>query len=97
MLAERRNFAVCVQPLFKYSDVNQLVEMIELNRLLGAEYFYFYNCTISAAVSKALHYYTHLTDYVQVLPWQLSNPEWFGIANGQMAASVDCNNRVMQR
>ena len=36
------DFAICVGTSFQLSDVNQLVEFIELYRLLGVEKFVFY-------------------------------------------------------
>ena len=36
------DFAICVGTSFQLSDVNQLVEFIELHRLLGVKKFVFY-------------------------------------------------------
>lgn len=47
------NFTVCVTPLNNnYSRVHGLVEMIEFNRILGADRIAFYNYSITSMVDK---------------------------------------------
>ena len=56
-LTAKESFAVCVQPFHEYDNVNQIIEFIELNRILGVEHFTFYNYTISPQVSCILENY----------------------------------------
>uniref|UniRef100_A0A0B6Z6L7 Glycosyltransferase family 92 protein n=1 Tax=Arion vulgaris TaxID=1028688 RepID=A0A0B6Z6L7_9EUPU len=64
-------FTVCVTPFnYRYSRAYELVEMIELNKLLGAEKFVFYNHSTGPNVDKVLELYSQ-TDEVLVLPWHL--------------------------
>lgn len=85
----RRNFTVCVAPLhLEKPDTNALVEWIEFNRILGAEYFVFYNYLINSRESRVLQYYSH-RGLAEVHPWTLGIREkiWYF---GQTAAINDC-------
>ncbi|XP_035826983.1 glycosyltransferase family 92 protein F13G3.3 isoform X2 [Aplysia californica] len=94
-----RDFTVCVTPLnFRYSRAYELVEMIELNKVLGAQKIVFYNFSTGYNVDKALQYYTLRGD-VEILPWHLPlrTDTWPPTKNppeihyfGQMAALNDC-------
>jgi len=65
-------FAVCVTPFnFAYNNVHQLVEMIELNRLLGARRFTFYNFSTGVDVDKYLRVAYDVTDDITVIPWHV--------------------------
>jgi hypothetical protein len=55
---------------FNYSKAYELVEMIELNRILGAEHFVFYNYSTNSNVNHVLEYYKKM-DIVEVLEWNL--------------------------
>lgn len=67
----QRDFTVCVTPLnYQYSKAYELVEMIELNRILGANHFVFYNYSTDYNVDKVLEYYKKL-GIVDVLKWNL--------------------------
>jgi hypothetical protein len=60
-----------VTPLnFYYDKPNELAEMIELNRLLGAQLITFYNHTTGPAVNKVLQHYSK-QGWVEVIPWRL--------------------------
>ena len=53
-----RNYTVCVIPLYNnYSDVNELVEFIEISKIFGAEHFIFYNFSISPLLDQYLNFY----------------------------------------
>lgn len=68
---QKRQFTVCVTPLnFNYSKAYELVEMIELNRILGAEHFVFYNYSTASNVNHVLEYYKKM-GIVEVLEWNL--------------------------
>lgn len=68
---QNRKFTVCVSPLnYRYSKAYELVEMIELNRILGAEYFVFYNYSTDSNVDRVLEYYKE-QGLVEVLKWNL--------------------------
>ena len=84
-----RNFTVCVAPLrLETPYTNELVEWIELNRILGVEYFVFYNYSINSNDSQILQYYSH-RGLVEVHPWtlRLRDKIWYF---GQMTAINDC-------
>ncbi|XP_060567213.1 uncharacterized protein LOC132726000 [Ruditapes philippinarum] len=66
-----RRFTVCLTPLnTNYGRAYELVEWIELNRIMGAEKFVIYNHSISDNIATILDYYRgkHLVDIVQ---WRL--------------------------
>ncbi|XP_045194655.2 uncharacterized protein LOC123550291 isoform X1 [Mercenaria mercenaria] len=67
----KNRFAVCLSPLyFNYSRAYELVEWIELNRILGAEKFVIYNISTSINVNQVLAYYSK-RGLVQVMQWRL--------------------------
>lgn len=55
---------------FNYSRAYELVEWIELNRLLGAEKFTIYNYSSAPNVARVLDYYVSLGK-VEVVQWRL--------------------------
>ncbi|KAK3104540.1 hypothetical protein FSP39_004568 [Pinctada imbricata] len=90
-----RNFTVCVSPLFNnFNRRSEIVEMIELNRILGAQYFFFYNYSISNGVNLILNHYKDL-GLVETISWHLPakiktrNPEEINYF-AQFAAINDC-------
>ena len=95
---DRKNFAMCVAPLHgPYNSTTELIQWIEMNRILGADYFMFYNLSTSRYIDHILNYYRrqHL---LEVIPWNISKfPP--GSENemhylGQHAAMNDCLMRV---
>lgn len=61
--------SVCVKPLhYNFNRADQLIEFIELHRLLGATHFTFYNHTIGDRVDCVLRRYAE-EGLVEVLPW----------------------------
>ena len=83
-------FTVCLMPLnFNYSRSYELVEWIELNRILGAERFTIYVHSSADNVERILSYYKE-HGLVEVIRWPLpvSNDEvhYFG----QVVALQDC-------
>lgn len=68
--AVRHQLAVCVKPLhYNFDRVGQLVEFIEMHRLLGATRFTFYNHTVGEHVDCLLRRYAD-EGLVEVLPWR---------------------------
>lgn len=99
------NFTVCVTPFnFNYNNYHQLVEMVEVNRLFGAQRFVFYNYSTGSQLEPYIRWYES-SDVLRVIPWHLPvvvdvwpqdpkvEPEihYFG----QLAALNDCLYRNM--
>ena len=62
--------SVCVKPFhYEFNRAQQLIEFIEMHRLLGVSYFTFYNHTVGPKVDCILRQYIE-ENLVQVLPWQ---------------------------
>ena len=84
-----KKFTVCVAPLHgRMERKYRLVEWIEMNRILGVEFFVFYNYFITNDDLKILSYYTK-QGLAEVLPWTLlmkHNIHYYA----QLAAINDC-------
>lgn len=66
-----RTFTACLMPLnFNYSRDFELIEWIELNRILGAEKFVVYNYSSADNVKRVLKYYSE-RGLAEVVQWQL--------------------------
>lgn len=92
--SHKRDFGVCVPPLFGYIPSTTLIEFVELTQLLGAGHLVVYLQQVSREVHKVLRYYQQL-GVVTVLPWDLPVPErsiWY---HGQLLAINDCLYRGM--
>jgi len=64
------NLSVCVKPLhYNFNRADQLVEFIEIHRLLGASHFTFYNHSVGEQVDCILRRYME-SGLVEVLSWQ---------------------------
>lgn len=93
----QRNFTVCLSPLnFNYSNIHNLIEWIELNRILGAERFSVYNYTSHVNVERVLEFYSK-RGLVEVIQWPIgvlldgNSNITDEIHNfGQVAALQDC-------
>lgn len=93
-----RTFTVCVSPLHsRYSKAYQLVEVVEVNLLLGADHFFFYNYSANWNVDAVLnHYQSHgLATVIQwPLPLVLQDNQRYQIHYyGQIAMLNDCLKR----
>lgn len=94
-----RNFTVCVAPLnFRYNQVYELVGWMELNIILGANKFVFYNYSSSNNVANVLEWYSK-RGLAEIIQWQLPvGVDTFPQTNqpveihyfGQVAALNDC-------
>ena len=78
-----------------YSRAYQLIEWIELNKILGVQYFTFYNYSTASNTEQVLSFYSK-RGLVEVLPWNMplsiKNPEEIHYF-GQLAALNDCLHR----
>ena len=98
--SKRRLFTVCTPPLYGSINEKDLVEFIEVNRMLGASHFYFYDYNASASTIHVLAHYTDKAHVATVLPWKLarrfdaSSVLW---NNGRAVAINDCLYRSMAR
>ncbi|XP_068247662.1 uncharacterized protein [Palaemon carinicauda] len=92
----KNGFAVCVKPLhFDYNNINQMIEFIELNKILGVEHFTLYNHTIGKDVDCILKRYSDL-GLINILPWKLDIKSQKEIrTEGLFAALNDCLYRYM--
>ena len=97
---EKTDIGVCIKPIFsKYNNSLDLVEFIELNKILGVFKFTFYNQSMSNDVSCILNYYSKQKDArIIVRSWNLkdrsSQIEIHDEAG--MAALNDCLYRSMK-
>lgn len=65
----QHELTVCVKPLhYNFNRASQLIEFIEMHRLLGVSHFTFYNHTIGDRVDCVLRRYIE-EGLVEVLPW----------------------------
>ena len=88
-----RNFSICLAPLnCNYSRVYELIEWIELNLLMGVQYFTLYKYSIAENIQHVLTYYSK-RGLVEVLPWNIPisvrEPEEIHYF-AQLAALNDC-------
>lgn len=93
---DKKIFTVCISPLFgRYNLTRELIQWIELNRILGATYFVFYNYSITTHVDKILNFYAR-KGLAKVVHWNVSQfrtereLHYFG----QHAAMNDCLMRM---
>ena len=92
------NLIVCVKPVHSfYKNYIELIEFIEINKILGVSKFMIYNETMSPEVSCVLNYYKGHENILTILPWELMEPLEKGeIQNrGCLAALNDCIYRNM--
>jgi len=92
------NFSVCVPPIFgTFDDVTDLVEFIEVNRVLGAEKFQLYEESVGPQVSPCLQEYVQ-RGIVDVQKWDMpSDIALVVYYHGQIMAINDCLYRIMYR
>ena len=92
--------AICVKPLhYEYNKLDNLIEFIELNQLLGIDHFLFYNHTIGSKVDCLLNYFRKRTNLITVLPWHnldMKSQEEIR-TEGIFASLNDCLYRTMFR
>ena len=93
----KTDVGVCVKPIhFHYNKTLELIEFIELNKILGVTKFTFYNHTMSDEVSCVLNYYTKQERTTSVMSWDLQVDSQTEIrTEGLFAALNDCLYRNM--
>lgn len=66
------SFAACFPPIYgKMGDLTNLLEWIELYKILGIKSIFFYNFSMDADVSRALHgYQENRADHVNIIQWK---------------------------
>lgn len=105
--SSRVNFTVCVTPLnYRYNNYQQLVEMVEVNRMFGAGHFIFYNYSTGPFARTFLDAYRQ-HGLITVVPWSLpvTVDVWPPVKDlipavhyfGQLAALNDCLYRCLGR
>ena len=97
---EKNRMALCVKPLhYDYNKLDNLIEFIELNTILGIDHFLFYNHTVGPKVDCLLRHYATTTDRITVLPWhRLDMKSQQEIRTEGIFASLnDCLYRTMYR
>lgn len=68
------NFTVCVTPFnYHYNNIFQFVEMIEVNRMFGAQRFVFYNYSTGVDILPYIQSYVD-EGIVEVIPWHVPVP-----------------------
>ncbi|XP_050303883.1 uncharacterized protein LOC126741505 [Anthonomus grandis grandis] len=92
------NMAVCVKPLhYDYNKVMEILEFIELYRIMGVNHFFLYNHTVGPQVDCILRHYER-EGLVTILPWQLPIVSQKEIRTEGIFASLnDCLYRTMHR
>ena len=94
----KREYGICIAPLHGNIHVSELLEFLELSRLLGASQFTFYDFEISDNITKLLNYYES-KGLAQVLSWKI--PSYITQQDvhyyGQILAMQDCLFRSMNR
>ena len=93
----RRNFTICLPPLFGKPNIYRFVEWLEFNIMLGAEKIFIYNYTSNVQIHKLLEFYIN-RGFINIINWTL--PEIKTEANiskpisvhyhGQIVALNDC-------
>ena len=99
--SRKNNFTVCVTPINNhYNDKHRFIEMIEMNRILGADMFILYNYSIGNDVTSMIRTYNkHGKIKILVKNWHLPenskgisldiHENWIHYV-GQLAALNDC-------
>lgn len=102
---DKKNFTVCLSPLhLNYNRIYELVEWVEINKLFGADYFTFYNTSISRNVTAIIKKYTE-EGFIETVDWKIPFKTVGGSEEhhseihyyGQLAAINDCLYRNMYR
>ncbi|XP_068128129.1 uncharacterized protein [Hyperolius riggenbachi] len=104
------NFTVCISSIYGgYNNVLQMVQSIEMYKILGVSRVTIYNTSCSQNIDKVLHYYID-EGTLEVVPWPINqylntSKEWRyseGLTSqvgyyGQTAALNDCLYRNMYK
>ena len=92
----RREYGICIPPLFGNISVFSLIEFLELSQVFGASHFTFYDFETSENVRKVINYYAD-KGLAQLLSWKL--PPYISQQDvhyhGQIFAMQECLFRRM--
>jgi hypothetical protein len=95
-----KSFAVCVRPMFNsLITVDDVIEFIEVNRVFGADLFFFYiHDSVDRKVRDCLRNYERI-GYVETTPWELPFSIYAKVSNdmGQILTTTECAYRLMYR
>ena len=85
---ETNHFTVCLSPLyFNVSIHYELVQWLELNKILGVNHFFVYNYSTVGNTDVILNHYAN-EGWLKVIPWHIPNSDLHNY--GQMAMINDC-------
>lgn len=91
------NIGMCVAPVHSfYNSTLEIIEFVELYKILGVTRFTIYNHTMSDEVSCVLNHYIEKENSVSVMPWNLIIESNIDVHNkGFLAYINDCLYRNM--
>lgn len=101
-------FTVCISVMYEYTNVLQLVQTLEMFKLLGAQHVAIYKSSCNADTQKVLDYYVK-AGLVEIIPWPITqyikvSRGWQPTVSpgdlhyfGQIAALNDCVYRFMYK
>ncbi|KAM9481895.1 uncharacterized protein Hap1MRO34_009535 [Clarias gariepinus] len=64
-------FAVCISVMFDYNNVLELVQAMEMFKILGVQKVAIYKTSCDSNVQKVLNYYVK-QNFVELIPWDIS-------------------------
>ncbi|XP_044209520.1 uncharacterized protein si:zfos-464b6.2 isoform X1 [Thunnus albacares] len=100
------NFTTCISTMFNFTNVLQMVQSLEMMRLLGVDRVVVYKSSCSPETQRVLDYYTK-KGLIEVIPWTIArylkpSQGWLPSHGpgdlhyyGQIAALTDCLYRYM--
>lgn len=101
-------FTVCISVMYDYTNVLQLVQTLEMFKLLGAQHVAIYKSSCNADTQRVLDYYVK-AGFVEIIPWPITqyiqvSRGWQPTVSpgdlhyfGQIAALNDCVYRFMYK
>ncbi|TRY80275.1 hypothetical protein TCAL_12398 [Tigriopus californicus] len=90
-------FVVCVRPFFRnWNSTFQLIEFLEMYKILGVSHFVFYDYQIGKGAKIVLNHY-EAQGLVTVLQWTLKLSTQHILAIGQIVSINDCKMRAINR
>ncbi len=91
----QHKFTVSIHALHgPFTNYMDLIEMVELDTMFGADHFVVYNHSVSPEVDRVLRYYISI-GRMEVLPWNLPNVTIHYY--GQLAQLQDCHLSARQK
>ncbi|XP_063060591.1 uncharacterized protein si:zfos-464b6.2 isoform X1 [Engraulis encrasicolus] len=67
----RHQFTICISVMYEYSNVLQLVQTLEMFKLLGADHVAIYRSSCDEAARRVLEHY-EAAGFVEVVPWPIT-------------------------